>query len=151
MIVHINGDLQPRLTERIEKIKSFSNKKTKSTLVPQHLVNAVLKKYLNRKDAQEQGGYTINKGVEWFNFKKENFKFIYKREGGECFYCQQPLSKRQATLDHKIPPLRGGLNQLGNVCLSCKWCNCDKSFLTAEEYFYKQMVNTSKGIKPPRP
>lgn len=113
------------------------------------LANLYLDRYLSKVIQKEQNNK--NNNLDWMRFKRVNYKFIYEREKGRCYYCKQRLAIKDGTLDHKTPPSRGGNNVLENVCLCCAWCNNDKGILKAGEYFYKQLVNAADGIKPPKP
>lgn len=53
-------------------------------------------------------------------------KSIRARKSNKCYYC-----KRTFTLtphfDHVIPLSRGGLHEIGNLCVSCPSCNLSKA------------------------
>lgn len=40
-----------------------------------------------------------------------------------CHWCEKPLTKETATLEHIIPLKRGGLDHHNNMTLACKPCN----------------------------
>jgi len=133
-----------RLQRRVDELnKEFPHSKTNIT----DYVNGIIKRHLDRKDHEERTGI-CNSGVAWKIYRRNNFSAIYRRDSGCCKYCRRQVTKRGATLDHVVSPLRGGTNCLENLNLSCYWCNQDKGMLTDEEYYYKQLVNASKGIKP---
>ena len=111
-------------------------------------INKVLIKYIKRV-TEEVNRNSGNTGIAWRNFRKEYFDTIYRRDDKQCKYCTIYLSSQDATLDHILSPMRGGLNELSNMALACSWCNKDKGILTADEYRYKQLDNTCKGIYPP--
>ena len=64
--------------------------------------------------------------------------FLAHRDGGwHCHYCNHeihpdPVSvdslwkPRQATVDHKTPLSRGGIDSVNNLVLACKPCNEEK-------------------------
>jgi hypothetical protein len=143
MKIDIDDLVAARLRARVIKIRSIFGGKDDVTI--EDLANKYLTRYLNKIDDKERkaGSNTL----EWAGFKRKNLNEIWNRDQRKCTYCLIPLSKSKATIDHKTPPLRGGVNSLENTCLSCEWCNVDKGFLTQEEYFYKQLVNASKNIK----
>ena len=144
-MVNINEDVAVRLKAELFKInKTFGSKSTVKTV--SDLANTILTKYLEKKEKvnKEPG----NKGIPWVQFRRSNFNEIWMRDRGRCHYCNCKLTKDKCTLDHKIPAIRGGQNTVENVCLSCEWCNSDKTVLTPEEYYYKQLHNAAQGIYP---
>lgn len=141
----IPDELLTRLQNRVNKI---NNQFPCENLEVTFYVSAILKKHLNKLDHNELNN--IGDGIEWKIFRGKHFREIYKRDKGQCQYCKKSLSKKEASLDHRFPSVRGGANTVNNMKLSCKWCNIDKAGLTDEEYYYKQLVNASKGIFPPK-
>jgi len=51
-----------------------------------------------------------------------------------CQYCGRVLSENTATLDHKVPVHRGGLDEPANWALACAPCNNAKSGWTLDEW-----------------
>jgi 5-methylcytosine-specific restriction endonuclease McrA len=43
-----------------------------------------------------------------------------------CSYCHLILTKETRTTDHIVPLVRGGKNDITNVCWACKKCNSQK-------------------------
>lgn len=148
VMIEIDENIEVRLQERLHKIWKAYGKAGSGVPGLNDFANHILSKYLNRKKLEDQE--EINGGLGWTEFRRKHFNEIYKRDFGQCCYCRKNLSKKQATLDHILSPLRGGKNTLANICLACAWCNSDKSMLTDEEYFYKQLANAAKGIYPPK-
>lgn len=64
-------------------------------------------------------------------FSKEKRKEIYKKDGNCCVYCN---SKKDLTIDHMTPELRGGTNDISNLQTVCRKCNSDKRNMTHDEY-----------------
>lgn len=58
----------------------------------------------------------------------------HKVHGGRCYYCQQPVEKGGATIDHVQPKSRGGSDEIQNLVLSCKPCNAAKGNQAIEFY-----------------
>ena len=50
------------------------------------------------------------------------------RANYRCEYCQtsQRISGGQMHIEHVLPKAYGGKSTLGNLCLSCAWCNSFK-------------------------
>ena len=66
-------------------------------------------------------------------------KFLAKRDGQKCFWCEVGLHIRdksntlagvqkrlRATVDHLVPRSRGGSDKKHNLVLSCPVCNGDR-------------------------
>jgi 5-methylcytosine-specific restriction endonuclease McrA len=56
-------------------------------------------------------------------FSKQN---VFLRDRYICQYCQIPVNKKTATLDHILPISHGGKTQWENTCCSCIKCNSKK-------------------------
>jgi len=52
----------------------------------------------------------------------------------KCFYCKQPMTRSQRTLDHRLPVSRGGKTQRKNLVAACSFCNQRKGSLTDAEF-----------------
>lgn len=64
---------------------------------------------------------------------------LWLHQEGRCFYCQSPIShpslpSRDFHLDHMTPFAKGGLHDVGNVCLACPSCNLRKGTKTTEAF-----------------
>ena len=51
-----------------------------------------------------------------------------------CYLCFSPIAFGDDAIDHKTPVSRGGTNDLCNIGIAHKSCNCKKSARTEEEY-----------------
>jgi len=47
-------------------------------------------------------------------------------QGNKCFYCETPLDRNEATLDHIVPLSKGGGHCDSNIVAACLKCNCAK-------------------------
>lgn len=59
---------------------------------------------------------------------------IFKRDGGECVYCNKDVSLEQWAVDHIHPRSRGGSDVDTNLALACIKCNSSKGDRTPEEW-----------------
>lgn len=50
-------------------------------------------------------------------------KYLYEREGHQCYHCGKQLKPNQVSVDHYLPKCAGGSNDLYNLVCSCKRCN----------------------------
>ena len=51
-----------------------------------------------------------------------------------CYLCNLPVKFGDDAIDHKIPVIRGGTNDLGNLEITHARCNSKKNSKTEEEY-----------------
>jgi 5-methylcytosine-specific restriction endonuclease McrA len=51
-----------------------------------------------------------------------------------CYLCLQPIAFKQDALEHKTPLSRGGSNDIENLAIAHRSCNCRKNNKTVEEY-----------------
>lgn len=77
----------------------------------------------------------------WKNYKrrkqysKGTRELIYKQAGGCCQLCGRKITYEQATLDHIIPLVMGGMDSVENLQLSCNQCNQLKGNILPEPFF----------------
>lgn len=45
-------------------------------------------------------------------------------QGGDCFFCKQPLAKADASIEHLLAQANGGTSAEENVVACCKAINC---------------------------
>lgn len=57
---------------------------------------------------------------------------VLERDGERCNYCG--TSNGPLHVDHVIPLIQGGTNDLNNLVVACRECNCGKSGRTPEEW-----------------
>jgi len=44
-------------------------------------------------------------------------------QGGKCFYCDEQLDIKEASIDHIIPRAKGGKDDVDNLVVCCKYAN----------------------------
>lgn len=52
-----------------------------------------------------------------------------------CYYSKETLSFKTLTIDHKIPLIKGGSNELNNLCFASNHMNTAKGSMTDIEFF----------------
>ena len=62
------------------------------------------------------------------------FRYLVKRDGTNCHWCDRMLTSRTMTLDHVIPISKGGANCLNNFVLACQPCNRMRSNMDYEDF-----------------
>lgn len=48
---------------------------------------------------------------------------LLKLQEGRCFYCEQPISEEDASIDHLVPKSAGGSNTDVNTVVCCRSLN----------------------------
>jgi 5-methylcytosine-specific restriction endonuclease McrA len=145
MNINIEDDLYSQIQEKLKSKKKVIGKSYECTV--DYYCNLIISKHLKRLKHLEnwsKNPQNINNGVDWITAKRRHFDNIIIRDQRTCRYCGKYLHLKDMTIDHLIPPLRGGDNSLKNLVLSCKLCNQDKGVLTEWEYRYKQLENAAK-------
>lgn len=56
------------------------------------------------------------------NNRRKAFLFS-KKSFIPCYYCDENLTFKQATIEHLIPISSGGSNSPDNLVISCRFCN----------------------------
>ena len=138
----IEKELLIKLDQRVAEINTLFPQEKISVEI---LINKIIVKYFEKKVDDRK---TTNSS-EWVSFRRKNAKKMWRAAKHKCFYCERSIPFHSSTIDHKYPLVRGGkLLDIANLVICCEWCNRDKSGLTHEEYFYKQLHNAAKGIRP---
>jgi 5-methylcytosine-specific restriction endonuclease McrA len=59
--------------------------------------------------------------------RREQKKLLFAgRERVPCCFCERPLTRQEATLEHIRPRSRGGSSEIENLTLSCQPCNSER-------------------------
>lgn len=70
---------------------------------------------------------------------------VLKRDGAECFYCLNPTTEGDRTLEHLVARTHGGPNHLSNMVLAHRRCNSNAGHLSAmEKIRLRESMRTSK-------
>ncbi len=54
---------------------------------------------------------------------KSKRRFLYELQGGRCAYCEEHFPIDMMTLDHVIPKMKGGSDDIENLVVACRPCN----------------------------
>ena len=72
-------------------------------------------------------------GMNWI--RQEKRLAIYLRDGLACAYCGEAVEDgAKLTLDHLIPRVQGGSNQVSNLVTACHRCNSARGDRAVEEF-----------------
>ncbi len=55
--------------------------------------------------------------------KRINHTILYRRQGGYCAGCRHYFQPRNLTIDHVLPRVGGGSDEIANLQLLCEACN----------------------------
>ena len=67
---------------------------------------------------------------------------VLARDGYHCRYCGASASETPLHVDHIVPVVEGGTNELGNLITACRDCNLGKSDSTLIPGVLAPMVAT---------
>lgn len=85
--------------------------------------------------------------VKIMAIKRQQKEKVHERCRNKCFYCGLSLRAGISTVDHIIPIIRGGTNQMTNLVASCSNCNLEKSEMSLGEYrLYRSLMQTGPGF-----
>lgn len=77
--------------------------------------------------------------------------FFRNKKQIECFYCEIPLSFKNATVEHLIPRSNGGADVKKNCTIACQVCNSYRQSIPSNQWcpvakfaWYKRII---KGLK----
>ena len=106
--------------DRLHRVVSWIKKFDKEVTVESITLKA-MKKYCDVKESRMVKNYRAIK-----HHLLANQKYV-------CFYCGKYLSRKESTLDHKLPLSRGGKSDIDNFCVACASCNNMKSEIINQE------------------
>jgi len=64
-----------------------------------------------------------------------------------CYYCKTSLKGKKIHVDHFIPFVYIGEDEIWNLTLSCKKCNCKKLGSLAPKYFLKKIISRNQDYR----
>lgn len=59
---------------------------------------------------------------------------VYIRSKGICHLCDLPLTRFEMTVDHKIPRIHGGTDDIDNLAAAHESCNIRRGNRPVEDY-----------------
>lgn len=77
---------------------------------------------------------------------------LMRRQDNTCVYCGYRRTAPSFDIDHIIPVVRGGPNDIGNLQVICRPCNQRKGLQTDQEFRtrYSSLVPSRALLPPPR-
>lgn len=91
----------------------------------EYIVSRAIAKYYRHKN--EQLRYKQSK---WYRMRD-----LLQKQKYACAYDGRPLTRRNATIDHRIPIIDDGLmNDPDNQVAACSWCNQEKGQMSEADF-----------------
>lgn len=94
--------------------------------------------------SQEDMARRLTEGIR-LTFGQKTYIQLRMVYPDECFYCQQPLTDKNRTLDHYYPRSSGGLQHIDNLRLCCMSCNDAKKNMPPEEFIERLAAGRGPG------
>ena len=78
--------------------------------------------------------------------------WLQQHQDGLCIYCRASLRRKPSDIDHVLPLVRGGSDDIENLQLLCPGCNRRKADRTDQEFRwrYREVLQQGSGVMPPR-
>ena len=116
---------------------------TVALLVSDSLIWVMLRTRSNERRIQPTRRVTWPKGL-----KRE----LMRRQDNTCVYCGYRRIARSLDIDHVVPAIRGGSNDVSNLQVKCRPCNQRKGLQTDREFRarYSRLVPTMPMTPPTR-
>ncbi len=86
--------------------------------------------------------------LEYMRVRRQRFAQLLEITDGYCHYCKRPFDDPEypqaskPTIDHIVPVILGGNDELVNLVLACAYCNSGKKDMS-----YEQFVKRIEGLK----
>jgi hypothetical protein len=69
-------------------------------------------------------------------------------QGGKCFFCEQPLPRAEASVEHLVAVANGGANHDGNCVACCKAVNALLGSMSLKEKFRVVLNQSGRFVCP---
>ena len=91
--------------------------------------------------------------TERVNWPKGLKRQLMRQQDNTCVYCGTRRIATSLDIDHMVPAVRGGSNDVGNLQVICRPCNQRKGLQTDEEFRlrYARLVPQARLAPPSRP
>lgn len=91
--------------------------------------------------------YRSRKRANGGNYTAQQIREMRAAQAGICAYCKNQYDPDHLQIEHIIPVIQAGSNDISNICLACKKCNCSKKGRTPEQWvnrWYERKRNQDK-------
>lgn len=97
---------------------------------PTNLYSAIFERIWKRERMRQKSAKRLKRLAEnGGKHTAKDIKTLYELQMGICFYCGDELSvsgKNKYQIDHRIPIIDGGRDDIANLVLACPFCNVGK-------------------------
>jgi 5-methylcytosine-specific restriction endonuclease McrA len=86
---------------------------------------------------------------------KERRRAFLRLWGGRCVYCERPLKAERddpehaepMTVEHIVPRIDGGGDNLGNLCPACFNCNSERGSFPLHHDFAERLLERAVAVQ----
>jgi 5-methylcytosine-specific restriction endonuclease McrA len=78
--------------------------------------------------------YKLNRSRRRIRFPEEARKLIYNTANGRCILCGRKITYDNMTLDHIVPLVMNGADDISNLQCTCKACNEFKGSILPDDF-----------------
>lgn len=107
---------------------------------PTELYDAIFKRLWMLEKMRQKSGKRLKRLAEnGGEHTAKDIRTLYELQMGICFYCGDELSvngKNTYQIDHRIPIVDGGRDDIANLVLACPFCNHNK----ANDYYDDSII-----------
>lgn len=149
-----NGNYYIRITENggVAKIKDVNEAQIYLTMekAKERLEKAPSKtKGYYILDIVTNEKYKLNRSRRRIRFPEEARKLIYNTANGRCILCGRKITYDNMTLDHIVPLVMNGADDISNLQCTCKACNEFKGSILPDDFMERitEIFIYQTGIK----
>lgn len=86
-------------------------------------------------------------GIEWRGLGKKARIELFLRYKGRCMWCKQKLSMNSFTIEHIVPRIEGGSDELDNMGIAHEECNANRTDVRINKFGYYNDEADRKAAK----
>lgn len=132
---YIPVDITPRRIERRKEVYSITSRKDLSWLTKTDMIIDYFQK--------------LYEGERYKGFTKTERRDLFINSGGICMWCKQPIPIGSFTIEHIIPLVEGGTDNIENLGIAHEQCNNgrDGFLITSQGYLIESLRKYNPTVK----